>query len=175
MITGMVSWPPVAHSLRSVIPSASGIQISSNTRSGRLCARNERAAVAFSASCTECPSSERISDRSSRIPTSSSTTSICAMVDQAARGSEIRTAAHRRNVPLEVSLNPSSGLFVQSEYLGNQPVQVQAAQLQRGRGGIVAEIIHHALHCGDLRDDSLRRAVERARRLRRKFVAELRL
>src|SRR5467141_970611 len=40
MITGMVSWPPVAHSFRSVIPSASGIQISSNTRSGRLCARS---------------------------------------------------------------------------------------------------------------------------------------
>src|SRR5262249_47235308 len=51
----------------------------SSTKSGRARARSERAAVAFSASCTECPSSESISESNSRIPTSSSTTSICAM------------------------------------------------------------------------------------------------
>src|SRR6266581_2859264 len=175
MITGMVSWPPVAHSFKRVIPSASGIQISSSTRSGRPCARNERAAVAFSASWTECPSSERISDKSSRIPTSSSTTSICAMVDQAASGSEIRAAAPQGDVLLEVGLNASSGLFVQGKYLRDESVQIQSAQLRRRRAGIVAEIIHHVLHGGDLRDDGLRGVVERARRLDRKFVAEFRL
>jgi hypothetical protein len=49
MITGMLSCPPVAHSLRSVMPSASGIQMSRSTRSGLPRARSERAAVAFSA------------------------------------------------------------------------------------------------------------------------------
>ena len=95
MITGMVSCPLVAHSFRSVIPSASGIQMSSSTRSGRPRAREARAAVAFSASCTEWPSLERISDRSSRMPTSSSTIRICATTAQAARGREIRTVAPR--------------------------------------------------------------------------------
>ena len=33
--TGMVSWPLVAHSLSSEMPSVSGIQMSSSTRSGR--------------------------------------------------------------------------------------------------------------------------------------------
>jgi len=39
----------------------------------------------------------------------------------------IGVTAHQWNAPLEVGLYPSSGLFVQSEYLGNEPVQVQSA------------------------------------------------
>ena len=43
MITGIVSRPVVAHSLSSVTPSVSGIQMSSSTRSGRMrCARGAR-------------------------------------------------------------------------------------------------------------------------------------
>ena len=42
-------------------------------------ARASRACWAFSAVCTTCPSSERISERSSRIPISSSTTRIFAI------------------------------------------------------------------------------------------------
>ena len=41
--TGIVSSPLLAHSLRSVMPSVSGIQISSRTRSGRACFRQLRA------------------------------------------------------------------------------------------------------------------------------------
>ena len=47
--TGMVSKPLPAHSLRSVMPSVSGIQMSSKTRSGRISLRAERAVCAFSA------------------------------------------------------------------------------------------------------------------------------
>src|SRR3972149_3417236 len=54
--------------------------MSSSTRSGRWCSRSRRASPALSASSTSCPSSARISESSSRIPTSSSTTRICAMV-----------------------------------------------------------------------------------------------
>ena len=50
------------HSLSSVMPSTSGIQMSSSTRSGRMRSRTARACAAFSASSTEWPSSERISD-----------------------------------------------------------------------------------------------------------------
>jgi hypothetical protein len=50
--TGMVSWPLAAHSLSSVMPSASGIQISSSTRSGRARSRRRRASPALSASIT---------------------------------------------------------------------------------------------------------------------------
>jgi len=78
--TGIVSWPPAAHSFRSEMPSVSGIQMSSSTRSGRSRPRASRAAVAFSATRTVCPSSARISDRSSRMPISSSTTRMLAMV-----------------------------------------------------------------------------------------------
>ena len=74
--TGMVSKPDDDHSLSSEIPSVSGIQMSSSTRSGRFSLRHLRAADAFSATITLCPSSERISERSSRMPISSSTTSI---------------------------------------------------------------------------------------------------
>ena len=77
--TGIVSCPLAAHSLSKEMPSVSGIQISRRTRSGRALALSARAAVAFSARRTLCPSSERISDKSSRMPISSSTTSICAM------------------------------------------------------------------------------------------------
>ena len=59
--------------------SVSGIQMSSKTRSGVSAARASRACCAFSAVCTTCPSSERISERSSRIPISSSTTRIFAI------------------------------------------------------------------------------------------------
>jgi len=52
MTTGIVSMPAVAHSLSSVMPSVSGIQMSSNTRSGRAPLRNARASLAFSANCT---------------------------------------------------------------------------------------------------------------------------
>src|SRR5207344_445835 len=55
-----------------------GIQMSSSTRSGRPRSRKRRASPALSASSTWWPSSARISDSSSRMPTSSSTTSICA-------------------------------------------------------------------------------------------------
>ena len=50
--TGMVSSPALAHSLSSVMPSVSGIQMSSSTRSGRAWLRNARASAAFSASRT---------------------------------------------------------------------------------------------------------------------------
>ena len=50
--TGMVSSPAAAHSLSSVMPSVSGIQISSSTRSGRAWLRHARAVLAFSASRT---------------------------------------------------------------------------------------------------------------------------
>ena len=43
--TGMVSWPLAAHSFSSVMPSVSGIQMSSSTRSGRARSRR-RARVA---------------------------------------------------------------------------------------------------------------------------------
>src|SRR5712691_6302679 len=87
----------------------------------------------------------------------------------------VGVTTHQRNVLLEVRLNPSSGLFVQSKYLCNEPVQVQSAQLRRGGTGIVAEIIHHILHGSNLRDDGLRGVVEGPRRLERKFVAEFHL
>jgi hypothetical protein len=77
--TGMLSWPLAPHSLSSVMPSVSGIQMSSRTRSGRPASRAARASAAFSASWTSWPSSRRISESSSRIPTSSSTTSIFGM------------------------------------------------------------------------------------------------
>jgi hypothetical protein len=73
MTTGIVSWPEAAHSRSSVTPSVSGIQMSSSTSAGRSRARYARAAVAFSARLTRYPSSCRISERSSRMPTSSST------------------------------------------------------------------------------------------------------
>ena len=47
--TGIVSRPEPAHSLRSVMPSVSGIQMSSRTRSGRISRRRLRAVWAFSA------------------------------------------------------------------------------------------------------------------------------
>ena len=52
MTTGMLSWPLAAHSLSSVMPSVSGIQISSSTRSGRPRSRTRRASAALSASAT---------------------------------------------------------------------------------------------------------------------------
>src|SRR5712692_11281291 len=61
------------------MPSVSGIQMSSRTRSGRCRSRNRRALPAFSASTTWWPSSARISESSSRMPTSSSTTRIWAI------------------------------------------------------------------------------------------------
>ena len=80
MTTGMVNKPADDHSLSSDMPSVSGIQISRRTRSGRFSLRLLRAAAAFSASRTVCPSSARISESNSRMPISSSTTSICAMI-----------------------------------------------------------------------------------------------
>ena len=50
--TGMVSWPLAAHSFSSVMPSVSGIQMSSSTRSGRPRLRSRRASPALSASMT---------------------------------------------------------------------------------------------------------------------------
>src|SRR6267143_1371829 len=79
MITGIVSWPLAAHSFSSVTPSVSGIQMSSNTRSGGSAWRIARAEAALSAVMTTWPSSARISERSSRIPISSSTTRMLAM------------------------------------------------------------------------------------------------
>ena len=79
MMTGMVSRPAVDHSLSSVTPSVSGIQMSSSTRSGRARWRAARASAAFSASSTLWPSSLRISKSRSRMPSSSSTTSMFAM------------------------------------------------------------------------------------------------
>ena len=40
MITGIVSWPVEPHSFSSVMPSTSGIQMSSSTRSGRMRSRH---------------------------------------------------------------------------------------------------------------------------------------
>src|SRR3989454_4118966 len=94
MTTGMVSCPLAAHSLSSVIPSVSGIQMSSRTRSGRARSRSRRASPALSATITWCPSSARISDSSSRIPTSSSTTRICAI--SLRRFRQGQQYAHRR-------------------------------------------------------------------------------
>jgi FixJ family two-component response regulator len=84
MITGIVSWPCDAHSFSSVTPSVSGIQMSSSTRSSCSRCRAARAAAAFSAVTTTWPSSERISERSSRMPISSSTTRMLAMGADAA-------------------------------------------------------------------------------------------
>jgi hypothetical protein len=105
--TGMLSWPAADHSLRSVMPSVSGIQMSSSTRSGRAWLRAARAAAAFSASCTSWPSSRRISESSSRMPTSSSTTSIFAIAFRfyAAKGSLILTCAPR-GAALAISIWP---------------------------------------------------------------------
>ncbi|RWA46711.1 hypothetical protein AU476_35540 [Cupriavidus sp. UYMSc13B] len=80
MMTGIVSCPCADHSLSRVTPSVSGIQISSSTRSGVPAARYSRACSAFSASSTTWPSSLRISESSSRIPISSSTTRIVAIL-----------------------------------------------------------------------------------------------
>ena len=80
MITGMVRAPVEAHSLSSVTPSVSGIQMSSKTRSGRSRKRAARACAAFSASSTVWPSSLRISHSKSRMPCSSSTTKMFAMI-----------------------------------------------------------------------------------------------
>ncbi|MCY1356460.1 hypothetical protein D9M69_429140 [compost metagenome] len=80
MMTGMVSWPCADHSLSRLTPSVSGIQISSSTRSGVPAARYSRACCAFSASSTTWPSSLRISESSSRIPISSSTTRMVAIL-----------------------------------------------------------------------------------------------
>src|SRR5574338_860863 len=77
--TGIVSCPLADHSFSSVMPSVSGIQMSSSTRSGRAALRAVRAAEAFSASTMSCPSSLSISKSSSRMPTSSSTMSMFAM------------------------------------------------------------------------------------------------
>jgi len=52
MTTGMPSWPVAAHSLSSEMPSVSGIQMSSSTRSGRWRSRSRRASPALSASRT---------------------------------------------------------------------------------------------------------------------------
>jgi hypothetical protein len=79
MMTGMVSRPSRCHSLSRVTPSVSGIQISSRTRSGAPAARASRACCAFSASVIAWPSSPRISESSSRMPISSSTTSMFAI------------------------------------------------------------------------------------------------
>jgi len=49
MITGIESLPAAAHSLSSVMPSVSGIQMSSSTRSRRFSSRSCRAWPAFSA------------------------------------------------------------------------------------------------------------------------------
>src|SRR5436309_15888020 len=94
MTTGMVSCPLAAHSLSKVMPSVSGIQMSSRTRSGRARSRSRRASPALSATITWCPSSDRISDSSSRIPTSSSTTRICAI--SLRRFRQGQQYAHRR-------------------------------------------------------------------------------
>ena len=59
--TGIVNKPAADHSLSSEMPSVSGIQMSSSTRSGRRSLRLARALAAFSASHTVCPSSARIS------------------------------------------------------------------------------------------------------------------
>ncbi len=56
------------------MPSVSGIQMSSSTRSGSCCARLARASAASAATSTSYPSSARISFRSPRISDSSSTT-----------------------------------------------------------------------------------------------------
>ena len=77
--TGIVSRPPADHSLSSEMPSVSGIQMSRRTRSGRISPRTRRASAAFSANETLCPSSDRISESSSRMPISSSTTRIFAI------------------------------------------------------------------------------------------------
>jgi hypothetical protein len=79
MITGIVSCAVDAHSFSSVMPSTSGIQMSSSTRSGRIRSRHARACAAFSASSMVWPSSARISESSARIPSSSSTTRMVAM------------------------------------------------------------------------------------------------
>jgi hypothetical protein len=50
--TGMFRCPAACHSLSREMPSVSGIQMSSRTRSGRNSLRTRRAAVAFSASRT---------------------------------------------------------------------------------------------------------------------------
>ena len=52
MITGIVSCAVEPHSFSSVMPSTSGIQMSSSTRSGRIRSRHARACAAFSASST---------------------------------------------------------------------------------------------------------------------------
>ena len=78
--TGQCNRCRTLSSFRSDTPSVSGIQMSRRIRSNGSVVIKRRAVSAFSAVSTVYPSSERISDRSSRIPISSSTTRIFAIV-----------------------------------------------------------------------------------------------
>src|SRR5579883_2010635 len=75
--TGQPSVTEADHSRNSVMPSTSGIQISSSTRSGVCRAREARAWAALAATSTSYPSSERISLSRPRMSASSSTTRMC--------------------------------------------------------------------------------------------------
>src|SRR5712691_5087904 len=87
----------------------------------------------------------------------------------------VGVAAHRGDTLLQVRLNPGSGLLVQGEHLRDQPVQIQPAELRRGRAGVVAEAIDHVLQRSHLRDDRLGGAVESLSLFEGKLVGELRL
>src|SRR5207248_6949159 len=142
MTTGMVSWPLAAHSLRSVMPSVSGIQISSSTRSGRARSRTRRASAALSASATWWPSSSRISESSSRMPTSSSTTRICAM-----SGSLGERQQHRHRGPARLAvLDGDAAMVLVDDLLHDGEAQARAARL----GGDIG--------LEDARDQLLRKA-----------------
>ncbi len=76
MMTGIVIRPVDDHSLSRVTPSTSGIHISKSTRSGLFFENDSLACVALSAVTTWWPSSFKISESSSLMPISSSTTNI---------------------------------------------------------------------------------------------------
>src|SRR5256885_13145976 len=131
MTTGMVSCPLAAHSLSKVMPSVSGIQMSSRTRAGRARSRSRRASPALSATITWCPSSDRISDSSSRIPTSSSTTRICAI--SLRRFRQGQQYAHRRAAAGPIFDRHAAVVFIDDLLYDRQP-EAGAARLGGGVG-----------------------------------------
>src|SRR5687768_14267104 len=124
--TGIVSWPLAAHSLSSVMPSVSGIQMSSSTRSGRPRSRKRRASPALSASSTWCPSSARISESSSRMPTSSSTTRICAI---ALRGLGERQQHADRCAAARMVVDRDAAVMLVDNFLHDGQAEAAAALL----------------------------------------------
>src|SRR5260221_9940453 len=124
--TGMPSWPLAAHSLSSEMPSVSGIQMSSSARSGPWCPRDRGASRAPPAGRTWWPSSARISESSSRIPTSSSTTRICAMASGRLRH---RQQDADRGAPCKPVLDRQLAVVLVDDLLDDRQAEARAARL----------------------------------------------